>query len=127
MAAARPERGARTVAHAKRHQRAAIVEVDADPIPADGVGRHVLARPFVIEPGVARDFCVAARRGHLPSHGEMRLAVVIARLPRDRAFARETRVTMKEQLAVLPDPSVAVQVTVVDPTGKFDPEAGLHA
>jgi hypothetical protein len=33
-------------------------------------------------------------------------------------------VTVKEQLAVFPDGSVAVQVTVVVPTGKKEPEAG---
>lgn len=34
--------------------------------------------------------------------------------------------TTKEQLALLPPASVAVQVTVVDPTGKLDPDAGEH-
>jgi hypothetical protein len=35
-------------------------------------------------------------------------------------------VTVKEQLAVLPAPSVAVQVTVVVPFGKVEPEGGLQ-
>ena len=35
-------------------------------------------------------------------------------------------VTVKLQVAVLPDVSVAVQVTVVVPTGKTEPLAGLH-
>src|SRR6267143_5103369 len=35
-------------------------------------------------------------------------------------------VTLKLQVAVLADASVAVQVTVVVPTGKHDPDAGLH-
>jgi len=35
-------------------------------------------------------------------------------------------VTAKLQLAVLPDVSVAVQVTVVVPTGKLEPLGGLH-
>ena len=35
-------------------------------------------------------------------------------------------VTVKLQVAVLPDVSVAVQVTVVVPTGKIEPLAGLH-
>jgi len=35
-------------------------------------------------------------------------------------------VTAKEQVAVLPDASVAVQVTVVVPTGKHVPAGGLH-
>ena len=35
-------------------------------------------------------------------------------------------VTVKLQVAVLPDASVAVHVTVVVPTGKHVPEGGLH-
>jgi len=34
--------------------------------------------------------------------------------------------TVKLQVAVLPEASVAVQVTVVTPTGKQLPEGGLH-
>ena len=36
-------------------------------------------------------------------------------------------VTVKLQLAVLPEASVAVQVTVVTPAGNDEPEAGTHA
>jgi hypothetical protein len=36
-------------------------------------------------------------------------------------------VTVKVQLAVLPDSSAAVQVTVVVPTGKVEPEGGTQA
>jgi hypothetical protein len=36
-------------------------------------------------------------------------------------------VTVNEQLAVLPDPSVAVHVTVVTPTGKQEPDGGEQA
>jgi hypothetical protein len=36
-------------------------------------------------------------------------------------------VTLKLQLAVLLDPSVAVHVTVVVPAGKHEPDAGAHA
>ena len=35
-------------------------------------------------------------------------------------------VTWNEHDATLPDVSVAVQVTVVVPAGKHDPEGGLH-
>jgi hypothetical protein len=35
-------------------------------------------------------------------------------------------VTLKAQVAVLPDPSVAVQLTLVVPTGNSDPDAGAH-
>jgi len=35
-------------------------------------------------------------------------------------------VTVKLQLAVLPEGSVATQLTVVVPTGNTDPDAGVH-
>src|SRR5262245_30306464 len=35
-------------------------------------------------------------------------------------------VTVNEQVAVLPDPSVAVQLTLVTPFGKVDPDGGVH-
>ena len=38
-----------------------------------------------------------------------------------------TRVTVKVQVAVFAEASVAVQVTVVVPTGNVDPLAGRHA
>jgi hypothetical protein len=38
-----------------------------------------------------------------------------------------TTVTLKEQVAWLPEASVAVQLTVVVPIGKVEPEGGLQA
>jgi uncharacterized lipoprotein YbaY len=35
-------------------------------------------------------------------------------------------VMVKEQVPVFPDASVAVQLTVVTPTGNVDPDAGAH-
>ena len=35
-------------------------------------------------------------------------------------------VNVNEQVAVLPELSVAVQLTVVVPCGKVDPDAGVH-
>ena len=35
--------------------------------------------------------------------------------------------TVNEQVAVLPEASVAVQVTVVTPIGNIDPDGGVHA
>jgi hypothetical protein len=37
------------------------------------------------------------------------------------------RLTLKLQEAVLPEASVAVHVTVVVPTGKIEPDGGMHA
>jgi len=36
-------------------------------------------------------------------------------------------VTVNEQEAVFPEPSVAVQVTVVTPLANVDPDAGAHS
>jgi hypothetical protein len=41
-------------------------------------------------------------------------------------FMVSLTVTVKVHEPVLPDPSVAVQVTVVVPTGKLEPDAGAH-
>jgi hypothetical protein len=41
-------------------------------------------------------------------------------------FSVSLTVTVKEQLAVLPDVSVAVHVTVVVPFEKVEPEGGLQ-
>jgi hypothetical protein len=35
-------------------------------------------------------------------------------------------VTLKLQLAVFPDPSLALQLTAVIPLGKVEPDGGLH-
>jgi hypothetical protein len=53
MAAADQSVAAVAAAQAKRHQRAAVVEVHADPVPADGVGGEQRVAPFVVEPGAA--------------------------------------------------------------------------
>jgi hypothetical protein len=41
-------------------------------------------------------------------------------------FSLSLTVTVKEQLAVLPEASVAVQLTVVVPFGKLEPDGGVH-
>jgi hypothetical protein len=41
-------------------------------------------------------------------------------------FSVSLTVTVKLQVAVLPDESVAVQVTVVVPLGKLEPEGGVQ-
>ena len=46
---------------AKGHQRAAVIQVDADPVPAHRLGVEVFARPFMIQPRLA-GHCVLARR-----------------------------------------------------------------
>lgn len=46
--------------------------------------------------------------------------------PLSSTIARSNVLTVKLHDAVFPAESVAVQVTVVTPAGKTDPEAGLH-
>ena len=50
-------------------------------------------------------------------------------IPGSESSCRQTSntVTVKLQLFVLPEPSVAVQVTVVMPGGRHEPDGGLHA
>jgi hypothetical protein len=55
---------------------------------------------------------------------------VLNRITRDALASSWTQAlktaTVNEQVAVLPDASVAVQVTVEVPTGKEEPEGGVH-
>src|SRR5207247_11422178 len=90
MTATRPQHTAGRLAHAKGHQRAAVVEVDAGPIPTDGFGGQVLARPLVITPADAGDPGVPARSRDLAGRRELRLAGVTAcrTLAGDRARVR---------------------------------------
>src|SRR5687767_327444 len=81
-------------AHLECHARAAIVKVDAAPIPPRGLRCHVSARPFVVEPGAA--FHVAAVQ--LADHLEMRAAVVVARLVRSMSLAAESLLALQDEL-----------------------------
>ena len=109
--AAVPQRAAGPVANLKGGQRAAVKQVDADPVPAHGVGMQELSAPFVIEPGrataIGRDRWSAGGSGSgmrcagAASHWQaligdadlavechLRLAVVPARLCWPGSFAR---------------------------------------
>ncbi len=54
------------------------------------------------------------------------LSTVAVRLAGAFSVGAGLTVTVKLQVAVLPDVSLAVQVTVVVPMGKVDPEVGLQ-
>ena len=84
------------VAHAKRHERAAIVQVDADPVPATCVGGKRFARPFVIEPGNAGDGRAVSVHRNAARHGELRVAVVITRIGEGSALAGETLLPLQQ-------------------------------
>ena len=86
--------GAGLIAHAESHQRAAIQQVDAAPVPARGLRRHVGARPFVVEPGLAFDVLTI----QLADDVEVRAAVVVAGLARPVTLAAEAGVALEDQL-----------------------------
>ena len=48
-------------------------------------------------------------------------------MPASTGFSVSVTVTVKAEVEVLPAASVAVQVTVVGPKSKIDPDAGTHA
>src|SRR2546425_10930020 len=54
------------------------------------------ARPFVIEPGFARDLQFAAADDDAARDREMRKAVVVARLRRVRPFAAEAALALEQ-------------------------------
>ena len=92
----RPHRVPITRADLEGHQRRAIVEIRAQPVPAGRIGRQERARPFVIEPRAPRhgDARIRLPRCRGPRdtarYRQLRLAVVVARLFRRRALARIT-------------------------------------
>ena len=77
-----------SIAHAERHQRTAVVEVDADPVPPGGVLRHHLARPLVVEPRPPLDVARATADDDAAAYRELRPAVIPARLAHLRPLAR---------------------------------------
>src|SRR6266513_6337577 len=81
-------------AHAKRHQRAAVEQVDPGPVPAGGLGGEVGARPFVVEPGAAVDLPAVDAAGDL----QVGLAVVVARFLGAQTLSAETRLALQEWL-----------------------------
>src|SRR5260221_13418864 len=69
--------------HLKRHERAAVEEIDAAPVPACRLGGEIGARPFVVQPRGAANLLAVHRADGV----EMRAAVVVARLLRPMALA----------------------------------------
>src|SRR3712207_6154114 len=88
-------RAAAALAHAKTHERAAVNEIDARPVPADRLGRHDCARPFVVEPsGAAHPPAVQTS-----DDAEVRAAVVVARLLRPVPLAAVSVFALQHELA----------------------------
>ncbi len=96
-AAARPQAAAVGTAQAEGRQRAAVVEVHADPVPADRVGVHQLVAPFVVEPGFAAHGLRLAAALQRALHRQLGLAQVVAGLGDIRPLAREAGITLQQQ------------------------------
>src|SRR5438552_4251270 len=96
QSSARPETAAVPGAHAERHERTSVGKIDSDPIPADRFSGQGLARPFMVEPGFARDFQPAPADDDAARDREMRKAVVVARLRRVRPLAAEAALALEQ-------------------------------
>jgi putative ABC transport system permease protein len=83
------------VAHLECHQRAAIRQVDAAPVPAARLGRHIGARPFVVEPRAALHVLAIQLARDL----EVRAAVVVACLAGPVPFPAEAPLALQHQLS----------------------------
>ena len=88
--AAIPHGAAILAPQSKSRQRAAIVQVHADPVPAPGFGVQQFIAPFMVQPGFAADFKALPAQCDLPAGGQLRLAVVVAGLARVRPLAGQT-------------------------------------
>src|SRR3974390_1606517 len=82
-----PKRLSFCITHTECHERAAVVQIDANPIPANRSGGDIGAGPFVIEPCATRNgnsLCAPLDRA---AYCQMRQAVVITCRALDRALA----------------------------------------
>src|SRR5258706_4140007 len=107
---ARPETAAVPRPHAERHERPAVGKIDSDPVPADRSFRQSLARPFVIEPGFARNLELAAADEDAARDRKMRNAVVVARLRRVRPFAAEAALALEQHRLFRIEPEAVVEI-----------------
>jgi hypothetical protein len=93
----RVERRSGGVAHAESHQRAAVGEVDAQPVPADGAVAKEGGRPLVIEPGRPLTACRRPSCATGFPDLQLRPADVVAGQFRPVALARVALVTLQQQ------------------------------
>src|ERR1700686_4323692 len=76
--AASPIRLPLVATNPERHDRAAVIQIESNPIPAVRLGIEVLAGPLVIKPCLAADDIVPRRARNAAAHAQVRLAVVVA-------------------------------------------------
>ena len=95
--AAVPERAAAGRAQPKGGERAAVVEVHADPVPTLGVGVQQFFAPLMVQPSLARDIESLPLQGDLAAGVQLRVAVVVAGLTRFWPFARQAVLALQNQ------------------------------
>src|SRR5260370_7555871 len=75
---------------AEVHQRRAVIQIDADPVPTHGLTVQVLAGPFVIEPGLADHLVHAALTRDGPVPPQLRQPALLASAPTRASLAADT-------------------------------------
>ena len=90
-----PKRRTVGTAHPKSHESAAIVQVQADPIPTIGAFGTVGARPFVIHPGTPAHRLAATVERHLAVDLQLWSAVIVAGVIRVGRLAAEALVAIE--------------------------------
>src|SRR5262245_27770663 len=85
------------VANSLDHQRAAVIEIQADPVPAARMLVEHAARRFVIEPRDTVHAMFAAADRDATARSQLRQAVVVARELRLRALLTETVRAIQER------------------------------
>src|SRR3979411_1782262 len=94
--AARPALLALRAAHTEGHQRRAVIQIDAYPVPSHGLRVQVLAGPFVIEPSLAAYVIRGVPTSDGAGHVQMRQAVVIARRLWRGALAADAGIAVEQ-------------------------------
>src|ERR1700687_3441463 len=93
----RPIRLSVVATNPERHDGAAVIQVESDPIPAIRLAIEVLTGPLVIEPGLAADDIAPRRARNAAAHAQVRLAVVIAGRLWRRTLLAVARDTVEER------------------------------
>ena len=93
---ARPQGAAVGAAQHEGCQGAAVVEIDADPVPAACLRVQQLFAPFMIEPGPALHRPALALQFNAAARVQLGLAVVVAGLAELRALARKAAIALQQ-------------------------------
>src|SRR6266404_60126 len=101
-------------ADAEGHQRRAVIQIDADPVPTHGLTVEVLTGPFVIEPSLARDVIRANLARDGTRHAQVRQAVVIARGRGRGTFAASTLVSVENNGLCPQQPQIESKIFRID-------------